>query len=446
MHHVYFDEFEHIHIAENMFLHGKTSLIIKGGYGLYEIGTPEAWPAGYHALLASIFSIFGSSEAVAFNTSAVIGSISIILIFLVAYLLFNDRAIALIAAFLFNLIPVHLKYSGASELGLTSLLFVLLTVLSLFLYVKDKNSKSLFLLIVTLVLAVYMRPENFLLLFLALFFAIRPLALFLSSVFLLLAPFFMHLYISLLVQPHPGWDTDLMGRLLNLKNQLPDNILFWFSPFNPLTFTLMSLMGLFYLIRKNRRLSLLLISWFAVFLLLYSQHTSGSFLRNPDGDRFTLYLYVPLILFAAFGLYEFIRPFRFKKSILCVTLFFMALDIFSPLRKGLERTFSREVYQEYRFIKNSRDLLADDIYCITYTPWVLISTIHKKAVMPDIFKEMEPLPQKAVLFKDYWWGQWGRASGEFEQWLKERYDFSYIAEKRVSRAGTFSFMELDKKR
>ena len=207
----------------------------------------------------------------------------------------------------------------------------------------------------------------------------------------------------------------------------------------------MALFGLFYLINKNKRLTFLLISWFMVFLLLYSQHYSASFLRNPDGDRFTLNLYIPFILFASFGLYAFIGSFKRKGVILSIVLFFMVLDIFSPFKNGLERTFPRDVCQEYKFIKDSKDLIPDDVYVIAYTPWVLISTIHKKAMMPGIFKEMQPLPQKAILFKDYWWGQWREASHEFEQWLKERYDFNLLAEKTTFPTMSFSFVELKKK-
>ena len=175
IHHVYFDEFEHIDIAKNMMNSDEFAITMKGDGNNLEIGDLQFWPPGYHTILALVFSVFGSSESVAYNLSVVIGSLSILIIFLIAYLLFSNETISLYSAFLFSFIPVHLKYSGASELGITSLFFILLTLLSMFIYPRLKNIESLLLLALTSVYTSYIRPENAILIFFIICFLIERL-------------------------------------------------------------------------------------------------------------------------------------------------------------------------------------------------------------------------------------------------------------------------------
>lgn len=456
--HVYFDEFDHINVAENMSIHGKTAMTFKGGYNAYEAGWLQAWPPGYHTILALIFSIFSGSQAVAFNVSAVIGAISIALIFFVSYLLFHDQEIALYSAFLFNLIPVHLKYSGASEPGITSLSFLLLTLFALLVYVKKREAKTLAWLISTAVLTVYMRPENVILLLWIPFAVLiydpfpnsarektaAPLFFFLGSMLLFLIPFFIQMYLSIRALPRIGWDESLASRWVYLKMHIADNLLFWFSRFHPVTFTVMAVYGLMYLIKKNIRLFILLLSWFVIFLVTYSQYSKADFMYIFDSDRFALNLYIPLILMAALGLFEFSGLFRKNKIILSVILLLMVLDIFAPLKDGLERTFQREVYQEYLFIKRSAPLIPDNVYVVTYDPPAVISTIRKMAMMPEIFLTMEPKPQTIILFKDHWWREFSKDSAAFEKRLNETPGFNLRKGKTLASQPPFSFIELKK--
>lgn len=459
MHHVYSDEFEHINIAENMLYQGKFFVTLKGTSQITQIYRLEFWQPGYHSILASVFSIFGNSEQVAYNLSALIGTVSILIIFLIAYLLFNNRNIALFCAFLFNIIPVHLKYSGASELSITSLFFTLSTLLASLVYLRFINTKSLLLLISTLVFTIYVRPENGILLFLIPLFLIMNLDakktgkriihghifLFVSLVFLFLVPYFTHLYLGLFVMPPLGWADSLSGRMINLKKHLLDNLVFWFSSFHPLSFTIAAIFSVPFLVKKNKKIFIFFSVWFIVFLLLYSQYHIGSFLNYADGDRYSLNLYISLVLFAGFGIFEFINLFKFKKTILIFVLGYIFIEIFSPLKFGLNRTFSRNVYKEYRFILDNKEVIPDDVYVIAFVPSTVISSIHKMAMTPFILIEMDQMPEEVILFKDHWWYKKREYSDMVEDRLKKVYDFEILRRKKIPGAEDFYFIRLNKK-
>lgn len=456
-HHVYFDEFEHINIAENMLYQGKCCVTSKGIDSMCEEYRIQFWFPAHHSILAILFSIFGNSEQVAYNLSATIGSLSIFVIFLMVYLLFNNQVVALYSAFLFSLIPVHLKYSGASEMGVTSLLFMLLTILTSLIYLKSKDIKSLLFLIVIVALTVYTRPENMMLLLLLPYLLLIAnkeafehrkkyyhIVLSVILLSLLLVFCFLHLYLGLFISPPPGWGDNLVARLNNFKKHVFDNLLFWFSNYHPLSFTVLTVFGVIHLFNKNKKILFFFIVWFLVFLLLYSQYHMGSFLHNSDSDRYTFSLYISLIIFSGYGLFEFINLFKFKRIITAIIVTFIVIEIFSPLRLGLNRTFSRDVYKEYKFILSNKDKIQDDIYVISYNPSAIISSIHKKSILPYSFLEMQELPREAILFKDYWWYNNNNKldSDKIENKLRERYDFKLLSEEEIQDGVYYSFIKL----
>jgi hypothetical protein len=101
------------------------------------------WAPGYHCVLTLVFSVFGDSENVAYNLSAVSGVVSILIVFLISFLIFKSPGPELWTAFLFGFIPIHLKYSGASDMSVVSVFFVLSAVFSWLIYARSINVKSL---------------------------------------------------------------------------------------------------------------------------------------------------------------------------------------------------------------------------------------------------------------------------------------------------------------
>ena len=456
-HHVYFDEFEHINIAENMSYGGKFAVCAKGTDKLCESYQFPNWPCGYHTILALVFSVFGNSEAAAYNLSAVIGTISILILFLMAYLLFNSQGIALGCAFLFSLIPAQLKYSGASSMDITSLFFVLLSFVSLLAYLRISDIKSLLLFIAVLAFTVYVRPENGIFPLFMLCFSIifvnkgsfkdakkiyMHSLLFSTLLFLLLLPYFMHIYFGIYLMPPPGWSEGWGERLFNLREHLFGNIKFWFGNFHPLSFTVLAVFGFLRLMKDGKKKALFFLAWFSVFLLFYSFYHIGDFSGGADGDRYTLVLYVSIVLYAGFGLFHVFKLVKFNQAVMFIIPALIFFEIFSPLKLGLQRTLNRDIYKEYRFILGNKDLIADDTYVITYNAAAIISSIHKKAVTPYVFNLMAEPPEEAVLFKDFWWYERIFDSRLLESRLKEKYKFTPLSEENTQDDKRFYFFKL----
>ena len=102
-------------------------------------------PYGYTFLLSIIFRLFEANILSVFFFNLIIGSLSIILMFLFCYSLFRRNSIALVSAFMLAILPKHIYFSrvGASEN--LWVFFALLTLTSLVLSIKINNLKIYFL-------------------------------------------------------------------------------------------------------------------------------------------------------------------------------------------------------------------------------------------------------------------------------------------------------------
>ena len=459
--HVYFDEFEHLNIAQNMAFNGKFFETLMGTDRFPQAHAFPVWPGGYHSILARAFSVFGDSESVAYNVSTLFGSLSILFIFLITYLLFHSQKIALYTAFLFSVVPAHLKYSGTASLEVPSLFFILLTYFSALIYLEWANTKTLFLLASFTVFTFYMRPENSILIVFVPFFiflfagknkynkgkVIRHI-LFALPLLLLAIPYLAQMQVNLAMPPWEAWSRTFFERMSRLYEQLPSNLFFWFSGFTSLPITLLAIIGFLFLLKKNRRTALFFSIWFIFFLLLYSQHLSASFINNPDGDRFSLPLYLTTVIFAGFGLFETINLLKINKIVLFLLLSFLFIEAFSPLRLSLSQTFSRDVYKEHQFILENKDRIPEDMYVITWTPPFIISTIHKKAIAPELFVNLKDKPEKAILLDDYWWEADAAMAYEHNKTrgqLTAGYDLKLISQCPIPGQQAYSLILLTKK-
>lgn len=438
-HHVYFDEFEHLNGAENLFYRGIYCATEQGTGSSPEVIEPLNWPPMYHYLLSVAFAAFGPSEAVAFELSSVLGALSVLLVFLLAYLLLNDQRVAIYAAFLFNLIPVHLKYSGSSETGITSLFFILWALISGLIYVRRFDTQGLWGLILSLAVALYCRPENFFLLvlvpgFVLLFLdknqrssgtARAHLIVSVCSLMVLAAPYLVHMLLGQIVVHPPGWEQGTGRRLLNLKEHVIGNLWFWSGPYHPSLVTLLALAGIPVLWKQDRKILLFSGVWFFSLLVLYSSYHIGVF-DGLDSDRFALNLYVSVVFWAGVGLAKLFVSWRWRREwFLTLVLVLIGLQSAGCFRENVDRTFSRDVHKEYQLILACRDIVPDDVHVLAYNPPSIVSAMHKKAVAVDVFRGLSSGPRSLVLFKDHWYAQKAGADG-LASYLQDRYDFEVL--------------------
>lgn len=125
-------------------------------------------PTGYAYLTILPISLFGLNEFATRFPGALIGSLTILAGYLLAFSIFKNKKIALLSAFLVAVSPWHIVFSRSSEEALVSLFFVVLGFALVFLSFESKKIR--FLIPGVLVLAVsffmYFTPRIFVPLFL----------------------------------------------------------------------------------------------------------------------------------------------------------------------------------------------------------------------------------------------------------------------------------------
>jgi 4-amino-4-deoxy-L-arabinose transferase-like glycosyltransferase len=103
-------------------------------------GAPTSFrPPLYPFFLAIIYTVFGHSYAVVRIAQAIFSSLSTYLLYRIAYILTEDKRVAVISAWLLALYPPSLYFSGRF---LTETLFIFLVLLSFLLLLKTKNTWS----------------------------------------------------------------------------------------------------------------------------------------------------------------------------------------------------------------------------------------------------------------------------------------------------------------
>jgi len=336
MHQVFYDEFYHINIAGNMDKEQKfCSNLINESYCKI-IG----WPPGYHFLLSFVFKVFGISEDVAYFFNVFFSSISLLLIFLLTYLVFKNDKIALLSMLMLDFLPVHLKISGSAALMPLSFFFMTLSMIFFLIYLREKKFTLLVLFLTSLLFMIYIRPENFILIFLFSMFIFfynkkslknKRIIITLIIFILLLIPLSFQIYNGL-NNKTPYWNESIVSFFDFFKQNVWYNILFWFeNKINPLFYTLFAIFGLFSFKRITKKIKYFLLIWFIAFFIFYTCFEKGdmSIRLTLDSWRYSLPLYVPIILFAGNGCYELITTFDKNAFKLLLALIMVLLVVFN---------------------------------------------------------------------------------------------------------------------
>ncbi|UCC91391.1 MAG: glycosyltransferase family 39 protein [Candidatus Aenigmatarchaeota archaeon] len=157
--HIMTDEYYYMEVAKNILKTGEPDLC-----AYINIDTESCRlymkPPLFPFILSLVFIFFGVNSLAAISVSVAAGSLSIILIFLLAYLLFRKREVGLWSAFLFALNPIHITWSKTAETNVTSLFLTLLVFVLFLFYFRVRDKKILFLGLFTTMFAVNLRPEN----------------------------------------------------------------------------------------------------------------------------------------------------------------------------------------------------------------------------------------------------------------------------------------------
>jgi 4-amino-4-deoxy-L-arabinose transferase-like glycosyltransferase len=118
------------------------------------------YPQGYPYLISIFYKLFGINSLFASAISGFLSSFTVILIFLICYLLFENEEVGLYAALIFSLIPLDLALAGTGNVRPTSLFFISLTMLFYLLALKKSTIKLWSLVAITFSYLIYVRQEN----------------------------------------------------------------------------------------------------------------------------------------------------------------------------------------------------------------------------------------------------------------------------------------------
>ena len=118
------------------------------------------FPAGYPYLISLLYLLFGVNTLLASKLSAVLSSLTVILVFLIGYYLFRDEEIGLYSALLLSLAPIDLMFASTGNVRSTVMFFMALTVLFYSIALKKNNTSLWALVAITFSYLIYTRQEN----------------------------------------------------------------------------------------------------------------------------------------------------------------------------------------------------------------------------------------------------------------------------------------------
>jgi len=311
-HHIFFDEDIYLNIAQNIVNEGKACLCNYGNTENCFNCISNKQPYGLPAFYAIFFFLFGVSETVAVNVSIIIATFSILLVFLVSYLLFKEEKLSVYSALVLTIIPIHIKWSTTQALGLPLVFFSLLTIFLFLIYLEKRNMFILFAFFCTLAYTCQIRPESMLMAVVAASFFIfmdndifktvrdRKFLIVLAIFLILILPTVEHID----NMKHEDWGAS--GNKFSkdiIKRNLADNSKFFIENTRfPLIFTIFSIIGIIFGLYKYPRKIIPFIIWFIIFFLVFIPFYAGSFNYGKD-VRFSLNLYPSVAIFSGLGFY-----------------------------------------------------------------------------------------------------------------------------------------------
>ncbi|OGF24984.1 hypothetical protein A2303_05305 [Candidatus Falkowbacteria bacterium RIFOXYB2_FULL_47_14] len=295
---------------------------------------------GFPVIIALVHLVFGINSLNASAVSAVMSSLTIVLVFLSAYLLFRKSSVGLLSALVYAVIPINIIYSQSGLSRPTALFFFGLTIVSFLIALKNGKYITWLWFAVSLSYFIYLRPEVYAIIPVFLFFVIifkrKEIGTFSRSFmkdrpqdFIVLLRLIFLVFLFLLLQlPALNWllfgnpIRNLPGNGfygLHLGGILMTGKALWLQLFNLtpgggeslyhyiFVISVFFVFGLLILVFRRKKENFFIISlflaYFAVTALFYDGKISGTGELTYDYFRRSLMLNVPYSVIAGYGFY-----------------------------------------------------------------------------------------------------------------------------------------------
>jgi hypothetical protein len=422
-HHLYYDEDIYMNIAHNMVADGKAVATDYGTYRWDDYFCRESFmnkqPNAHPALVSVIFMILGVNERWAFFLNIILSSLTPLLLFFLARLLYDDR-IALWAAFFFTLIPVAIVWSASTSTEPPMVFFITLTFLLLACFSRDHDFRVLFAAAMSLTYAVQFRPEGVILLPLAFLFLLifdrqafehlqeLRFTLIWMLVCFLMAQHALHLTAFI----HDDWGA--LGRdkfsTAYLAKNVKDNLSFFIQNREfPVVFTLFAITGLT-AFRAKWREKLFVLIWCGFASLPFLFFYAGSFKYGVD-VRFSLFVLPPVCILCSLGM-DFTR--RVLSHFLSTPHVGAHLALFVAIVFLPHLPFIRTVHEEawsarfdHDFIVREAKKLPFDAVVFCHCPYIVVTAgrgaLHTHYGSDNYrVDEVFGLTNNVYFYRDYW--------------------------------------------
>jgi len=394
--HMMTDEFYYMEAAKNIIKTGEPNLC---SYSDVEIESCSLIfkPLMFPFILGLIFLFFGVNSFAVISVSVIFGTLSIVLIFLLAYLLFKEREIGLWSALLLALNPMHITWSRTAETNIISLFFTLLTFVLFLYYFRVRDKKILSLGLLTTAFVINIRPENGLLLILVplLFYLfdhdmlelgiknMRNKEFWIFSVIfiMMLLPYFIFLSNTIASHGYTCSSGKCYSQLFSLdavKNnwEMYGPLSLFSHTFHPMVLSFLALLSLLFM-RDNKKEAIFLWVFFLSFYFVVIAN-------NLVHIRYIIPLHVPMTILAGFSLFC-LNGYLKKYLKLFAVLVFLVLIVASFYPYVLKTTSNGNhiMVLETMLPEMIESDIQEDCYVIAENPSILNSKADIKTVRAE---------------------------------------------------------------
>lgn len=436
-HRVFYDELEHLHLAQNVASLGAYAPSLVKGPGYDALGWPPLWPAGWHVMLAQAFRLAGPTEATAYGLVAVLGACCVALGYALALLVFEAEAAALAAGAVLAFSPLCLRYSSTTDLTTASLFWCLTCLAALAHFLRERSAPALLLLGATAAYASNCRPENGLLATFALAVAAQRSSgytrtgLGAAALASALGPLTLVFLNAPLVARVVGAEGAFA---LNWLTNIGANLFWLIDPrHEALPMTLLAALGIWSVPAPHKNDASVLACACLLMLAAVAMHDNGRFELSylPHApDRYALSLYPGLAVLAGGGAAALAR-WRMPAAAVMAAL----LLCWTPSYARVDE-FPGEDAQRYETLLAAEPSLPRDLYVLSYSPGTVNFMLGRPSLSAELWLSDRPVFDEVlakqgrggefVLFKDFWWRLPWMQAARLNAELRSAYDFEEL--------------------
>lgn len=451
-HRIYYDEDIYNSIGQCIAYHKRAVMCNEGYYENNELKVIveeyNKQPAAYPYLISVIFRIFGTNELFTFIFNNIIFGLTIIVVFLIAFLLFKDISASFIACLSYTLIPANLQWFNTCATEPSTAFFASMAILSLLIYLRNKKPINFFLLTAALAFSLNFRPESpLIVIVVGLIFLLKDIGIFkrkyvyLFGLLLLLLStgIILHLYAA----REQSWGaTGPKFSLDYFPRTLRTNSIFYFNNKGfPLLFSILAIIGLlFYKNEGYIKEKIILLIWFSAFWGIFLFFYAGTYKHDEDlSVRFSLLSYIPISIFIGLGA-SFIRNLLEKRikpiySIL-ITLMVFNATWFLPVIRSQSKLESAACRMDHNYAMKFVKLLPENSIIFTHNPNMFL--ISKRSAIQTSSETYRPgiIEQHLQRFKggvyvhfNYWSSvPYSKLQRDFTETILKKYDYQILEE------------------